>query len=629
MAFPSITGTAGTNGTTATTNPVVNLPASIVSGETLVVLIRVAAAGAIGWPGGWTELFDDASDASDDQTAAAWRKADGTEGATITLSSANGKFAALAWRIAGAVDPTVTPPEFSVLAVGTSPNPNPGSLSPTGGAKDYLWLAVGGWEGEQTSPPGTFPANYTLNQIGADSGTAAAVASNCRVAGGGRQLNAATEDPGTYTISVSDDWTATTIAIHPAVAIDLVIQDALHDHLADNIVLIQVHVLAVDDALHAHSADNVILEIDTLRLLFDTGRAVPAWRYLAPSETPASWNTEFPFPPSGTFAITPTAILWTYNGAAWGLVGEQGAGLILLDEGTLLGSARHMAFVGDGVTATMSGSFANVSIPGGGGGAGADFRVSVFEEGQFQTTGTVNFVGLDVSVSGSQARIAPFDRTLPSTAPQFVDEFMVGVDNQDGLIGDLGWNIGPAGTTATFNLIVEPGHPGYMLFSSPTASGTVGGLSLSPGGSVNIPRFRFDEFDTLYWVVRISDPSTDYTARLGIGNNWETQPQSQGAYIEKLSTDNSFFGVTRNGTETRSAALIPEDAGWHTFRIRRISELAVGFKADSNNEVVLSTNIPFGTGTMNAGLQIVKNASGFARSLNADFFSMKLLPQNR
>lgn len=218
MAFPAIQGTATTNGTTATTTPVVNLPTGIVSGETLLVLIRVASAGVIDWPAGWTELFDDASDASNDQTAAAYRKADGTEGATITLSSASAKFAALAWRINAAADPTVTAPQFATLAVGTSANPNPGSLSPTGGAKDYLWLAVGGWEGEQTSPPGTFPASYTLNQIGADSGIAGLVATNCRVAGAGRQLNAATEDPGTYTISASDDWTATTIAVHPSVA---------------------------------------------------------------------------------------------------------------------------------------------------------------------------------------------------------------------------------------------------------------------------------------------------------------------------------------------------------------------------------------------------------------------------
>ena len=215
MAFPAIGSTATTNGVTATTAPVVNLPSGIVAGQTLIVLIRVASAGAIGWPAGWTELFDDASDASNDQTACAWRKADGTEGATITLSSANAKFAAIAFRITGATDPTVTAPVFATLATGTSANPDPGSLTPAGGAKDYLWLAVGGWEGEQTSPPGTFPANYTLSQIGADSGVAGSIATNCRVAGAGRQLNAATENPGTYTISVSDDWTATTIAVYP------------------------------------------------------------------------------------------------------------------------------------------------------------------------------------------------------------------------------------------------------------------------------------------------------------------------------------------------------------------------------------------------------------------------------
>jgi hypothetical protein len=216
VAFPSVAGTAATNGTTATAAPVVSLPSGIVAGDLLLVLFRCSSAGAIGWPAGWTELFDDASDASANQTALAYRRADGTEGATVTLSCTSSKFAAVAFRVTGAEDPAVQPPQFAALTTGTSTAPNPGALTPTGGAKDYLWLALGGWEGEQTSPPATFPANYTLGQVGANSGTAGVVTTNVRVAGAGRQLNAASEDPGAWTISVSDDWTATTVAVHPA-----------------------------------------------------------------------------------------------------------------------------------------------------------------------------------------------------------------------------------------------------------------------------------------------------------------------------------------------------------------------------------------------------------------------------
>jgi hypothetical protein len=42
----------------------------------------------------------------------------------------------------------------------------------------------------------------------------------------------------------------------------LEIQDALHGHSADNLVLVQDHVLQIQDALHGHSADNVVLSVD-------------------------------------------------------------------------------------------------------------------------------------------------------------------------------------------------------------------------------------------------------------------------------------------------------------------------------------------------------------------------------
>ena len=214
---PAVMSVATTNGGTASATPVINLPTDIISGNTLFAAVRVAAAGDIGWPSGWTEMVDVATDASDDQFAIAWRKADGTEGTTITLSSANQKFAGIVWNIFGATDPTTQAPELSTIATGTSTTPDPTTVTPTGGAKDYLWLWLGSWEGEQTSPPASNPTNY-IGVSGADSGTAGAVTTNVRVAGAFRRSNAASEDPGSWTISASDDWTAYTVAFHPFVA---------------------------------------------------------------------------------------------------------------------------------------------------------------------------------------------------------------------------------------------------------------------------------------------------------------------------------------------------------------------------------------------------------------------------
>lgn len=218
MSFPSIRSSNVTNGTVASATPVVNLPATIRAGDTIIVLFRVAVAGAIGWPDAtWTEFFDASPDASDDQMAMAWRKADGTEGATITLSCTSGKFAAVSWAIQDAADPTLRAPELSTVATGTTPTqPNATTVTPTGGAKDYLYGTIVGMEGEATNPP-TYPTNYTLGQQDGDSGTASTVGTNCMVAGGWRQLNAASEDPGAWSYGGTlDDWTAYAIAVHPA-----------------------------------------------------------------------------------------------------------------------------------------------------------------------------------------------------------------------------------------------------------------------------------------------------------------------------------------------------------------------------------------------------------------------------
>lgn len=220
MAFPSVRSSIVTNGTSASATPAVNLPATIAAGDVIFVLFRVAVAGAIGWPDAtWNELFDESPDASDDQWAAAWRKADGTEGATITLSCTSGKFSAIAWAIQDSIDPATRPPQLSTVATGSGTQPNATTCTPTGGAKDYLWLTFYGMEGEQTGIT-TYPTSYTLAQQFANSGTAGAVTTNCTLGGAARQLNAASEDAAAWTVGGTlDDWSAYTIAFHPAVAV--------------------------------------------------------------------------------------------------------------------------------------------------------------------------------------------------------------------------------------------------------------------------------------------------------------------------------------------------------------------------------------------------------------------------
>jgi hypothetical protein len=216
MAFPSIVTTNTTNGTAAATNKVCNLPAGIAAGDLLILMIRSAAADTHTTPaGGWADLIKNHSgDASDDVTSIFYKMAaSGSEGATVTVNgTASLKFSALSWRITG--HSTTDIPEISTAAIGSSVSPNPATLS-LADPKDYLLLWLGAWEGEQTSPPASNPTNYSSNIIGADSGTAGAITSNSRCASASRQANVSSENPGIWTISAADEWTAWTLGVHP------------------------------------------------------------------------------------------------------------------------------------------------------------------------------------------------------------------------------------------------------------------------------------------------------------------------------------------------------------------------------------------------------------------------------
>jgi hypothetical protein len=214
------TGGAATSGSTAATSHAIVLPTPISPGALLIVTGRVAAAGAIAVTGGGWTIVQDSSDGSDDVSFWMYRDtlADGSEdGTSITLTHGSARMVAEAMSYTGAENPATQPPQASTVAVGTGSNPGPTACTPTGGAKDYHWLTVGGGGGEHTSPPGTIPVNYG-SSAGSSTGTAGAVGLNCTWFVATRNLNAASEDPGTWTTSVAVDlgWTSWVIAIHPA-----------------------------------------------------------------------------------------------------------------------------------------------------------------------------------------------------------------------------------------------------------------------------------------------------------------------------------------------------------------------------------------------------------------------------
>lgn len=215
MAAPSDAARQATNITTASGTHAINV-GSPTAGTLLIVAIRFAAdPGTITFTG-YTLLASDSSDASDDTTAIYCRQADGAEGATDTLTTANNvKAAAIAWEITGADDPAWSRPTVSTVAVGTTAanSANPNSAAPAGAPQDTLYLAIAGGDGEVGAYTAS-PTNYSA-VTAANSGTAAGAATNNFMGGASRALTASSsEDPGAFTHAAhTNGWTAYTVAI--------------------------------------------------------------------------------------------------------------------------------------------------------------------------------------------------------------------------------------------------------------------------------------------------------------------------------------------------------------------------------------------------------------------------------
>ena len=217
MAAPVDSARVATNIATAATSHAVNV-GSPVAGTLLIVAARFAVApGTITFTGYTPLVAGDTSDASDDTTSIFYRWADGTEGATDTLTTGNStKCCFIAWEITGAHNPAVLPPQVSTVAVGTTAanSANPTSVVPTGGSKDYLFLAIACQDGEVGAYTAS-PTNYSAITA-ANSGTGGLPATNVQMGAGSRQLTAASDDPGAFThAAAAAGWSAYTVAIHP------------------------------------------------------------------------------------------------------------------------------------------------------------------------------------------------------------------------------------------------------------------------------------------------------------------------------------------------------------------------------------------------------------------------------
>jgi hypothetical protein len=213
-AFPTVVGNASSSETSDTTSHVVTLPASIAAGDLIIAFVGLDECPATAtWPSPWVEIVDVCA-SSTPASFIAYLIASGGETTVTVTSSAAERSEHLSIRISAATWHGVTGPQVTTVT-GNSANPNSPSLTPSWGAEDTLWITTFAVDDPATVfPVVAFPTNYGSNNLSNGTGDN----STAGVALATRNLNAATEDPGAFTIQSADDWVASTIAVRPAVA---------------------------------------------------------------------------------------------------------------------------------------------------------------------------------------------------------------------------------------------------------------------------------------------------------------------------------------------------------------------------------------------------------------------------
>lgn len=216
MTFPVVQATAESSTATAGTSHVVTLPSGIVAGDLiLIILDKGSTAATVNAHADYTELLDENQAHG---LYIAYRWAAGGETNPTLVTSAATRSAEITYRISGAINPATQPPQIGTTATATSLTPDPPSLTPTGGAKDYLWIAFYGKDGEELDDDtwsNTPPTNYTPSPPLQKACGTAGTGLGGMIAAASRQANTATENPGTFSDDLSTTWRAQTIAIHP------------------------------------------------------------------------------------------------------------------------------------------------------------------------------------------------------------------------------------------------------------------------------------------------------------------------------------------------------------------------------------------------------------------------------
>jgi len=187
---------------------VVPYPKQMVVGETVLCGVSVSHGQTLTWPADWHRIFQKTNGANV-TLEIAWHKVDGLEADHFDMPASGSCYlTGNIFRVTGAADPDVTPPEASAGATGANANPDPDQIVPAGGNGRYLVLAM---YGAHSHPEATaYPAGYAL---WTNTGTGVTSTGHGSALA---MLEGAAFDPGTFTMDAADEWAAGTVVVYPA-----------------------------------------------------------------------------------------------------------------------------------------------------------------------------------------------------------------------------------------------------------------------------------------------------------------------------------------------------------------------------------------------------------------------------
>jgi hypothetical protein len=211
--YPTVVGSQTSSRAGNDFDDSVTLPAGVSAGDLIMVFHYSDANSTRTFPGPWVEIKDFAHSSNNFSIGIAYLIATGGETSVTVTKNTQERFSAVAIRISAASWHGTTPPEISTgVSAGSGTSVDPDAVTASWGSKTNLFIAAMAWDASAgTETVSSYPTNYSSNNL---VGPSILSASNGAIAT--RELTAASDDPGAFVISVSDEWWAAALVVRPA-----------------------------------------------------------------------------------------------------------------------------------------------------------------------------------------------------------------------------------------------------------------------------------------------------------------------------------------------------------------------------------------------------------------------------